>query len=526
MKSDQMVSARTLNDVGKSLLAQRHQHRRIEAVSDKMSQGLDDLSKTNNKNLSELEALLAQTEAMLSQQNIDANTINYDGIDVSEVNELLVLTDEEKGKIKQYDFGSVDLITSADDITWEEYLLNIDKYAEKHDIDLSVDPFKELMSAEEYAEMRKRIEEDYTLKKAQCDKYDYIIAASSGVICGFIDAFFIGMPTKSKLGNWTDKTADNLVEKFTSFVYKADKKACEKAGEVFRQKTPDGIASCIGYLERRFKVNYDARYASDLGLTLGDLSMAPSNHHLKSLGHAPDLIGLFFSLLDQFKNTTSVISDGQIMIIENHGNFELRGKSFIAKLICGFSNWVGHIISDLAGSSGTRGHINHKRGSGVGIPFFQAFQLCDFGAFNVNGDKKTFAELSTRMFEKGYDARHGAAMAIPVVLNEMFIRILFAVKRKFYHKLTWKESMPFGNQPELRRMLVVGHGCLCLVDGIDAAARSGGNALTFALHMNIVAWSRFAISGLREIWVIVGKSTLDIEAMKKDLGDEWKKLSA
>jgi hypothetical protein len=87
--------------------------------------------------------------------------------------------------------------------------------------------------------------------------------------------------------------------------------------------------------------------------------------------------------------------------------------------------------------------------------------------------------------------------------------------------------MPFGNQPELRRMLVVGHGCLCIVDGIDAAVRSGGiNILTFALHLNFVAWSKFAISGLREVWVLLGKETLDMERLNNDLDIEWKRLSA
>lgn len=47
------------------------------------------------------------------------------------------------------------------------------------------------------------------------------------------------------------------------------------------KKAPDNIASAIGYLERRYKVNYDARYAKDL--VMGDkvLNMSAKNHHLK-----------------------------------------------------------------------------------------------------------------------------------------------------------------------------------------------------------------------------------------------------
>jgi hypothetical protein len=527
MADKERLSKKTLEDAGKAYLVQKHQQQAVENAAVKMRQGLDELSAINNNNLTELEALLAESENLLKIQDIVPDKILYGEINTSEIDAQLILTDEEKTSIKKYDFGSIDLITCADDMSWREYLSNIDKYAKQNHIDLTVDPFKELMTPEDYAELAKRVKEDYTLKKAQCDKYDYIIAAASGVVCGLIDAFFVGMPGQSKLGNWTDKMADNLVEKFTGFVFKADK----KAGNVLQNKAPEGIAGCIGYLERRFKVNYDARYASDLGLTPEQIGMAPINHHLKSLGHAPDLIGLFFSLLDQFTNTTSIISDGQIIRIENqNGNFRLQGGNFIAKLFCGFCNWIGHIMSDLAGSSGTRGHLDGRRGSGVATPFFELFQLCDFGSFNVNGDNKTVAELSTKMFQEGYDARHGAAMAIPVFLNEVIIRLSFTIKRKFYHKKTWKESMPFGNQPELRRMLVVGHGCLCLVDGIDAAIRSAKSGpafiVDFALHLNIVAWSKFAISGFREVLIIMNKATLDMETLNRDLDAEWKRLSA
>jgi hypothetical protein len=185
-------------------------------------------------------------------------------------------------------------------------------------------------------------------------------------------------------------------------------------------------------------------------------------------------------------------------------------------------------MSDLAGSSGTRGHSGSRRGSGVACPFFELFQLCDFGSFGT--EKKTLAGISTEIFQKGYDARHGAAMAVPVFLNETIIRFSFIIKRRFYHKKTWKESIPFGNQPELRRMLVVGHGCLCVVDGIDAAVRSAKSGPTFiidfALHLNIAAWSRFAFVGFREILILMNKAALDMETLNQDLDAEWKRLGA
>ena len=39
----------------------------------------------------------------------------------------------------------------------------------------------------------------------ECDKYDYILAASSGALCGLINVFLVGKPGESPLGEITDK---------------------------------------------------------------------------------------------------------------------------------------------------------------------------------------------------------------------------------------------------------------------------------------------------------------------------------
>ena len=70
-------------------------------------------------------------------------------------------------------------------------------------------------------------------------------------------------------------------------------------------------------------------------------------------------------------------------------------------------------------------------------------------------------------------------------------------------------------------MLLVGHGCLCLVDAADAAIRSWGNLMGFMLHLNVVAWGRFARMGYLEMKAWWNKDTLNVEEMEKDLKAEW-----
>lgn len=74
------------------------------------------------------------------------------------------------------------------------------------------------------------------------------------------------------------------------------------------------MEECISYLEQAFPVNYDARYAKDLVVEDGVLSgMRPLNHHLLSLAHSPDPIGLIFSIIDQFMGYATFIDKGKII---------------------------------------------------------------------------------------------------------------------------------------------------------------------------------------------------------------------
>lgn len=137
------------------------------------------------------------------------------------------------------------------------------------------------------------------------------------------------------------------------------------------------------------------------------------------------------------------------------------------------------------------------------MPFYNLFLLMDFGNF----DGKSFADIAIRVFEEGYDLRYGAAMAIPILVEELSIKIIWVLKQRYYVKKEWKDCVPTSRHADLRMMLLVGNATLCLVDGIDAAIRtglSGGNPLTFVLHLNLVAWARLIILVFRELRIRYG----------------------
>lgn len=336
--------------------------------------------------------------------------------------------------------------------------------------------FADLLSQ---SEINSVLQKHSSLNHVKCDKYDYMIAGTCGLIGGLIDVFFVGMPNQGPLTKFTDDLTDRSVQKFAKF-----------NGWKGSREGKDPTASAIGFLERKFKINYDHRHSGDVDKLF---NMSARNHHIKSLGHSPDLVGLFFSILDQFTNTAHFVDNGRIISV-NTETFQLNGSNFISKIFSGFVNWLGHLFSDVAGSSGTQG----GRGAGIPIPFYSLLQFINIGEFGQH--RQTFAKVSVQVFEQGYDFRHGLALTIPVLTTELLTRFMWVIKCRFYHKQAWNECIPSMNAPKLRLTLLIAHGSLCLVDFSDATLRSGGNIIQFMLRSNVVAWARFSTLALKEVF--------------------------
>lgn len=330
--------------------------------------------------------------------------------------------------------------------------------------------------------------------KPQCDKLDYILAASSGALCGVIDIFLVGKPDESPLGDITDKWFANRTIDFAKLCgYKGDK---------------NSLSSAINFLEEKFKIPYDQSVGGGIFREL--INLTPSNHHFKSLGHNPTLLGLFFSILNQFTNTSDFVSNGELISLNNSdGKFELQGKNIPSKLFCGIANWIGHLISDVSGSSGSKG-----RGMGIPSPIWAWSNdvIAIKAKLNIPVTKfdKSVNELALKLFKKGYDVRFQTIQAIPVFINEMIVRLLYSIRRLIGYYISvpkndrswgllWKSCEPFSNAT-VKRMLTVAHGTFCIIDIGDATIRGfekgigSFNVFEFVLRLNVVGVGRFAIS--------------------------------
>ena len=376
------------------------------------------------------------------------------------------------------------------------------------DLGISEDGYEfasDIQTAMKFAEFEmdeintKLAESENILKKLtpECDKIDYILASASGATCGLMDIFLVGKPGESEIGDITDEWFGNRTKDFA--------KICGWDGNSI-----NSLSSAVKYLEKKFKIPYDQTGAGDAASLVFDLN--PRNHHFKSLGHNPSLLGLFFSILDQFTNTSHFISEGDLISLqEADDKFVLQGSNISAKLFCGFVNWLGHLISDMSGSSSSKGR-------GMGIPSPLWAWTNDIIAIkrklhiaNLEFDN-AINKFALEIYKQGYDLRFETAKAIPVFVNELVVRMVYSIRRlvRFYlnnqnrdrsFELVWELCEPFSNA-SVKRMLTVAHGTFCLLDVGEAVAQgfihdhdNGSFRIDqFVMRLNIVGLGRYTFS--------------------------------
>lgn len=510
------------------LLVQKHLTEKSETKVGELSNEITKLKSSQNEVadlISEAYSLFDNIEDTDSEEFIilsEAFFADYDEEFYFIDNEGYVLQDNPR---KYHQIEQLEVINFEASTDWSDRYAVYEKHALQNNIDLSEDPFKKLMTQSQLAEFEKLVKDDFTYQKANCDKYDYMMSVTCGGITAILDICFVSF----KLGNYSGNGGVKALD--TGALTKSSDKLVDKAVIQFAKlmgwegkmvkgsniKDSTSIASAIGYLEEKFVVGYDHANTSSVN---NAFNMKSTNHHIKNLEHSPDIVGLFCAILGQFTNNAHFVSSGKVITVVKNNNFELRGSDFVSKIYCGFANWLGHLFSDMAGSSGAKG-----RGTGVPIPFYSLLQFFDFGKFNVNDkDKGSFAQACVMAFQEGYDMRHGIAMAVPVMICELLTRLMYSVKQKFYHLKSWADSIPSMNKPEVVRMLLVSHGTLSLIDAGHAGLKSGGNLVAFIMQSNVIAYARFATVALKEVknWYYVGQ--VDPKKIETYLDNEYERM--
>ena len=348
------------------------------------------------------------------------------------------------------------------------------------------------------------------------DGIDYIVAVGSGIIAGIIDILFVEDFSLEKANEWGGKRTND-------FVIKVAQQQGYQGNELY---------GAVKYLEEKYPIAAD-KVTNSFG---GGLQ-----HHLRDFSHHPTPIGLVFSLLTQFTHKVyGTDVSGRFMMVELRGTeLILVGKNFPEKITFGMINWFFHMISDMAGSSGSI--LLGKTGTGLPGPIVSLLKevsvLPIFKSMNDQGYKE-FSVWISKLFngtlfgerdENGkllkpikFDLRTEIGIAhqlqqqaIPVIVNECIVRGFYFIRRllkelktneihnvKDLRNVNWKNTLPFKNRTIIR-MLTISSGTMATIDfagaAMESVVKSGGITNPAFLHnmiinVNFVGIGRFAIA--------------------------------
>lgn len=385
-------------------------------------------------------------------------------------------------------------------------------------------------------------------------KEDYVLAITSGLFAGVIDAVFVGeISFDEEEIKLSHQQVNNFIQKFA-----------ESRGLGGEQ-----LKDSIGALEQRFKVAQDSIWQGKIK------HITPSNHHLADFAHHPTPVGLLSAIIVQFLRVgTFVNKNGEWTFIceaskEEGWKFvsEVGTKEVIVRVIqkvlipailtgmlnwlaamgekkyqentgeeipkvlrgivhfaasapwlieiaqCA-DNWFGHLVSDMGGSKNTAGE-------GMGIPGVLMSLLYEVASLPGLKNSGLPAFVNDLYVKQKLNLRHELCLlegfgrqSLPVIFNEVFTRVLFFANRLSLQwnehsdikNIDWESVMPFGN-PAIDRMMTIASMTFTMADTADAAVHAAiescGNWLLFSKvfvsRFNYVGAGRAALSIIKEV---------------------------
>lgn len=361
---------------------------------------------------------------------------------------------------------------------------------------------------------------------SQADTLDYLLSISSGLLCGALDVLWTGMFSLERGRGFASDAVDGFVQKTARLL------GCEA----------DGMKSAVRFLERRFPIPSDGN-TGDFG--------GGSQHHLRDFAHHPTLAGLAFSLLTQFSGKAyGTDQEGKFRVVDVPEKSRIfLGKDTPTKILYGTLIWMGHLVSDVAGSSGCAGESG-----GTGLPGPILALAKELSVLPLVRDlqvgENSLSVFLLKLFDGTLLARRGPSgaiqkdgrfdlrgelgvgaeqgrQALPVLANECIVRVFYwirhlamEVREKEIHSLdemkqiSWESVRPVGN-PTVDRMLVIAAGVFTTVDVGEALLAQGGRCW---VAVNYAGVGRFALAIRQDVaWCLKARDLQRIKAMYEEI---------
>lgn len=346
------------------------------------------------------------------------------------------------------------------------------------------------------------MESENVIKKSGCDKYDYMLAASCGGLAGLFDIIFVGTPGDSKLQNAFGNKPNVFVKNAIDFFSKQKKDASKKLAKLPPEVQTELKQFARSYLMKGGRILFDRE-----GVEIDWSQDYEDVEYVQLLSSCPDLVGIIFSVIDQFFEASDdlpILETENIIIFPNKTGSSLPylyGNDYMAKIFCGFVNWIGYTLFRLD-ENRQKMIPEGSLVSGIAKTLIDVLNLCNF----KKPDGEQLAKSLVDVYNQGIDAAFLLASSIPIILEELMIRGIWVIRQRFFRGQSWDECIPSEDNQDLRRMLIVGNGSFVLVDGTEAAVYGAKDKswVTFFSHLNLIGVARFTILILKEAAIETG----------------------
>ena len=363
------------------------------------------------------------------------------------------------------------------------------------------------------------------------DKWDYIVATSSGALTATMDVLLIKNISLNEAHKWGVDEAQDVVIK-----------VAKKVGF-----NGNDIAGAIAHLEEAYPIPAD-KLTNDFG--------GGYQHHLRDFSHHPTIVGLIMSIMTQFTGKGyGTDTAGNFITVELPEGTEIPGD-FVGKIYAGIVFWAFHMVSDVAGSSSSAA----KGSDGTGLPgplvsFLKELSSIPAVSKMAGQDEKGYNKFSvkcSKLFngtllgehdengkiikgaETKFDLRteigigHEALVNkqyLPVLANELLVRAFYSVRRFINElevnqiedleditKIDPDKYLPWKSKP-LKHMLMISSATFSTIDittaGVKAYIKNKDNPSGFAKDfiegINIFGAGRLVVAANSEMAMGISK---------------------
>ncbi len=272
---------------------------------------------------------------------------------------------------------------------------------------------------------------------------------------------------------------------------------------------------------------------------------------MRDFAHHPTIVGLIFSLLTQFTyKSYGTNTSGIFMIVDvPEASKAFIGTDVLSKILFGTITWFFHLVSDVAGSSGSVG-----KSGGTGIPgplLALAKELSALPIFkNMNSGDNSLSVFLSKLFNGTLLAKRDESdkiikdtvlkfdlrgelgvgielgrQAIPVIANDCIVRTFFFIRRLAIEikendirslvdlkQIDWEKVKPLNN-PTIARMLTIATGVFTTIDVGEAVITQ-----KYWVSINYVGVGRFAVAIGEDVsWCLKARKVKAIKQMYDDI---------